>query len=127
TQNRPVIATVSTSQNSSVDMVSPHLACISKTPIALTQSTADLDRGHDSILENYAALVVNVTVCSSPHRLKAIDVIGFAPTRCLHLFGGHAEAGLTSTLALGRSLRRINVRSKGDQLKSANVSCPAIL
>ena len=67
--------------------------------IELAQCTACLDRGHDAIFKNDAALVINVTVGSSPQCFETIDMVGFAPTRCLDLLCCHADPRLAPPLA----------------------------
>ena len=87
TQSRPVIAMVSTSQNSSVDVVSP-LTC-EASRIELPQCTACLHRGHDSVVENDATIVVNVALGDSSGGLSAIDMVWLTPTRGADLFRCH--------------------------------------
>jgi hypothetical protein len=64
---------ISTSQNSSVDMVSPLIceAC----RFELAQCTGCLHRDHDSIVENDATIVVDVALGDPAGGLAAIDMV----------------------------------------------------
>ena len=69
------------------DMVSP-LTC-EASRIELPQCTACLHRGHDSVVENDATIVVNVALGDSSGGLPAIDMVWLTPTRGADLFRCH--------------------------------------
>ena len=92
-------------------------------PIELAQRTADLDRGHDAIVKkDESAFAIDISFGDASCRLTTINPVGFTPAGGHNLLCRHANARVATTLTLGRSLRRVNVRSEPDQVESGHVT-----
>jgi hypothetical protein len=65
--------------------------------------------------QNESAFAIDIAFGDPSRRLTTIDLVGFASARLLDLFSRHADSRVAPPLALGRSLRRVNVRSEPHQ------------